>query len=667
MTTKTNSSSVVDVPRQALDEDQFGIEKYKKGLIRFIENSETPITIAIQGEWGSGKTSLMNSLNYSLCGESFSSESYKNHDHPFYGVWINTWQYSLMRSQEETLISIVVSITAKIVEIIDSRHKSKFDQKLSRLLNFSKNLAKGIAGTAANQIAGEGSSDLINSLLEREREGQTISQLRDELQNVINSCLELDAKNNNENLKKGFIFFIDDLDRIDPPVAVQILELLKNIFDIKNCLFILAIDYDVVIKGLKPKFGELTDKNEREFRSFFDKIIQMPFSMPVANYSIDRFLLDNLQKIGYLDNIEMNDISISEKLSMICNLSVGSNPRSLKRLLNTISLITIINIEEDSEIENKSLDSKSMLINFGLICIQIAYPLIYKSLCVEGDFKKWNQGIATKLKLRALEQSEIEKLSKSEEFDEEWEQVVYRICEKDIYLSNRVSQISQLLNIIGSLIPEGKNLGEVIEETLELSAVTDIQAFDKPKQAINKSSLLKSLGTRLIPLLNDRLKPPFPIVRQQGKKVLSNFFIAYSAPEHGNKDVVGLSLSQNKDSLSLMIWTHPWAFAVKSNNLRQDLNSEGLLAEFEEIAKGFDNLQKIFANFYFKYPGISSAGIGDKKWHVPHLTFSYDFFNSQELHEIEVLNNIADFISYFMQQYSLLSQFAKRYNEQVLK
>lgn len=70
------------------------------------------------------------------------------------------------------------------------------------------------------------------------------------------------------NSKVGFTFYIDDLDRIDPPVAVEILELLKNIFDIENCVFILAIDYDVIIKGLKPKFGELTDRNEREFRSF---------------------------------------------------------------------------------------------------------------------------------------------------------------------------------------------------------------------------------------------------------------------------------------------------------------------------------------------------------------------------------------------------------------
>ena len=92
------------------------------------------------------------------------------------------------------------------------------------------------------------------------------------------------------------MFFIDDLDRIDPPVAVKILELLKNIFDLPRCIFVLAIDYNVVVKGLKSKFGELTAQNEREFRYFFDKIIQLPFTMPMPSYKIDTFLTDKLKK-----------------------------------------------------------------------------------------------------------------------------------------------------------------------------------------------------------------------------------------------------------------------------------------------------------------------------------------------------------------------------------
>lgn len=662
METNKTSSSVVDVPKKASEADLFGIDKYKNGLIRFIENSETPITVAIQGEWGSGKTSLMNSIQNDLCGEI--PEDLKEHAHPFYGVWVNTWQYSLMRSQEETLVAIVSSITAKIVEMIDARHKGSLEKGFNSLLSFGRRGLKMVTKVAGDKLIGEGSGDSVAALLESEQANQTIKHLRDELQLAIDKCLYLDDKKNQA--KKGFIFFIDDLDRIDPPVAVQILELLKNIFDLKNCLFILAIDYDVVIKGLKPKFGELTDKNEREFRSFFDKIIQMPFSMPVATYNIDRFLIENLEKIKFIDKAQNKDLDIAENLSMLCNLSVGTNPRSLKRLLNTISLITIIN-EEDNESGDNKTDTANLLINFGLICIQIAYPIIYKCLGMEGDFKNWNAGFAAKLKLRELSATEIEKLSKAEEFDEEWEQIIFRICEKDTYLSNRVTQISQLLNRLAKLVPEGKNLGEVIEEVLELSAVTDIQAFDKPKQTINKGPVLKTLGAKLMPLLHEKLKAPYTIVRQQGKKVVSNFTFAFSKPEEGMKNVVQMGLGPHKESFMLAIWQHPWLFKAKSKDLRQDLKSEGMLEEFETIAKGFDGLANEFNNFKFRYPGISSSGLAEKKWHVPHLTFEFVFSNPQDLYEAAQLNSMAEFITEFMQQFSTLYTFAAKYNAQVNK
>ena len=51
---------------------------------------------------------------------------------------------------------------------------------------------------------------------------------------------------------------MDDLDRIPPGDAVEVLEALKNIFDIPNCIFILAIDYD-------ENAVELTKKNLKKF------------------------------------------------------------------------------------------------------------------------------------------------------------------------------------------------------------------------------------------------------------------------------------------------------------------------------------------------------------------------------------------------------------------
>jgi tRNA A37 threonylcarbamoyladenosine biosynthesis protein TsaE len=40
-------------------EDLLGLQQYAESLTQFILCCETPITIGIQGDWGAGKTSLM--------------------------------------------------------------------------------------------------------------------------------------------------------------------------------------------------------------------------------------------------------------------------------------------------------------------------------------------------------------------------------------------------------------------------------------------------------------------------------------------------------------------------------------------------------------------------------------------------------------------------------
>lgn len=44
------ASSVVDLLRRKNEDDSFGIEKYQEALVQFIENVQTPITVALQGE-----------------------------------------------------------------------------------------------------------------------------------------------------------------------------------------------------------------------------------------------------------------------------------------------------------------------------------------------------------------------------------------------------------------------------------------------------------------------------------------------------------------------------------------------------------------------------------------------------------------------------------------
>lgn len=635
----TKISSIVDVPKKADAEDLFGINKYEQGLIQFINHSDTPITIAIQGEWGSGKTSLMNSLQKQLCGGALLGEDFKNHSSDFYGIWVNTWQYSLLKDPSETLISIVTSISTQIVQIIDARHKTDTQKLVKSIWGMGGKLLKGGVGVAVESVAGERAADVVGSLFEREEASRSIQHLRNELQGAINECLLKDEQGGKK--KKGFLFFIDDLDRIDPPVAVQILELLKNIFDLENCIFVLAIDYDVVIKGLKPKFGELTDSNEREFRSFFDKIIQMPFSMPVASYTIDDFLISSLKKVEFITAKYESNKELASTLTNLCQLSVGSNPRSLKRLLNTVSLITIIG-ELDSEREAEEESSNTIALNFALICIQIAYPQIYKVLCMESDFKTWNEALATRLSLINLTDAEKAKLDATTEFDEEWEKVIFRICEKDAYLRSKAVQISTMLNTMAQLVPEGASLGDTIEELLSLSSVTDVQAFDKPKQAINKGPILKNFSAKILPLLKEHKPSAYKVVRQQSKKVQSNLYISYSPANW--KEYVRFTVNTGNDKINLLAWYHPALVKMMSGDLHNDFKGQGLANELNAIIAKYEALGKKHPNCQFKNPGLKSVG-SSRGWHVPHINFQFQFVNPEEMMSNENLELIAKVVS----------------------
>lgn len=456
-------SSIIDVPRKHTQDDLFGIQVYQDALIKYIKLTDTPITIALQGEWGSGKTSLMNLLKYNLC---------EVDNAPYYPIWINTWQYSLMKTPSQAIISILEGIINQIGTL--NPNQQKWEESKRKIGGLFKKMASVGTKVAAGAVGIDGG--LVDELFDSgdgNAASSDIMQLKEEISKLIADALERDSS------KLGFTFYIDDLDRIDPPVAVEILELLKNIFDLERCVFVLAIDYDVVIKGLKPKFGELTDANEREFRSFFDKIIQLPFSMPVASYNVDTFLVDALRKIEFFSEAELSDPVLAENLSEITRLSVGSNPRSLKRLTNTLALISIINDIQNST-TTSSHDILSKELNYALVCLQIAYPYIYNQLTEMPDFKTWNEKIASKLKLRPLTDAERETLDATDEFDDDWEKVVFRMCQKETYLSNRAFSISMLFNKIAELVGDDSQLGEIVAQTLELSAVTNIKAFDTP-------------------------------------------------------------------------------------------------------------------------------------------------------------------------------------------
>lgn len=486
-----STSSIIDVPKKADAKDQLGIDNYKNGLTNFIKTAQTPLTIAIQGEWGSGKTSLMNSIRYDICED----------NKQFHDIWINTWEHSLLSDEYTTMTNIIRGVILSVIKVLEKDKNQNLEQLKKKALGFFTNAAKSAAKMGANMATGGIAGDATDAFFENDANESSLKDLHAELQNQINSCVEKDNT-------KGFLFFIDDLDRINPPVAVQILELLKNIFDLDKCIFILAIDYEVVVKGLEPKFGKKTPQNEREFRSFFEKIIQLPFTMPVGQYKVDSLIIDNLKELEYFKKEELTE-AISRHIVAISNLTVGANPRSIKRLLNSLSLVRNIMFSVEKETQPTAFEQ---LINIGVFSIQIAYPYIYRALERNPDFTQWNSQLADSLKLTAISEEQKKKFENNEFFDEEWEQTLYRLCQTDSYLSNRAMQISRLFNNLKSIIEENANVAnktdessgdisieDVMTNAIQISSVTSYSDTDEePKvKEIHKSGFLKNLRDKL--------------------------------------------------------------------------------------------------------------------------------------------------------------------------
>lgn len=455
---KKYMSSITDKPITTLNQDLLKVEKYSLALSNFIIRSDTPITVGLQGEWGTGKTSLM-----SLLLEDFNEKNIAC-------SWVNTWEYSLFRNANETTPGVLRGMLEKLKESCKSRGiwtlKDDTEEKFKSAARF--------LGGLANQIVANQTGIDVKGAAEgggNQKSAAEVAEIKALIADLIADLIK-DPKNPIEKV----VFFVDDLDRIPPGDAVEVLEALKNIFDIPNCVFILAIDYDIVVKGLESKFGPKTDENEREFRSFFDKIIQVPFSMPIGTYNIENFLVEKLKSLG-------TDIQEQEKELYVkaVKYSIGYNPRSLKRYLNAFSLINHL---KEIELDDEQPKGDDFML-FAVLGIQISYPKIFRLLSQKPNFPEWNKGFGNKFGVEwdAI-QEKIKKFGESDLIDEEWEQVTWGACQSDSYLRARAFSVLELLNLLRDKYKD--TLEDELETAMTFASITSVDDDVETKQAVQK-------------------------------------------------------------------------------------------------------------------------------------------------------------------------------------
>lgn len=342
------SGSFSDSPTH---DDKFSIENYINGLSNFITECETPLTIAIQGDWGTGKTSIMYQVEKRLNPE--------KQDKKIQTIFFNTWQYSQFDMGKNLAVALITDLISEL-NVEDSKKKQFFKKAkgaLSKGLEYV-NLDFGILN---GEKLTEKFQDLIIGFGERTDD---IKHLKENLQDIINDAIK-------ENKSDRIVIFIDDLDRLVPEKAIELLEVLKLFLDCDHCVFVLAIDYNVVVRGTKGKYGD--DLDDEKGKAFFEKIIQVPFTVPVANYDLQNFIRNSLKKLGFKFKEKNADKSDIETVTQLIRYTIGNNPRTINRLFNSVSLLMYINGNVDISDEEK-------LMILTMVCFQLRFEEAYNYL-----------------------------------------------------------------------------------------------------------------------------------------------------------------------------------------------------------------------------------------------------------------------------------------------
>lgn len=343
-----------DTPIERLESDVMDVKVYVESLSEFILGCSTPMTIAIQGDWGSGKTSMMNMIKQTIADK-------------IVPVWFNTWQYS----QFDMASYLSISLLSNFLEKIGAEEGSQ---------NFLKSIAKGAIGFAKTAVVvgvetvvgGTIAGNLKDNLeADMQDSAKALEKLRDKIREAVSAKLKSSGKNR-------VVVFVDDLDRLHPEKAVELLEVLKIFMDVPECVFVLAVDYDVVTRGLEKKFGK---EGHSRGKSFFDKIIQLPFAIPIAQYNISAYIQNLLSNMSIVCSEE--EINTYRE---IVDCSIGCNPRSMKRLFNSFILLNTVASKKGMFNEADGIKAKDkQRILFAALCLQMAFEEIYEFMIKNKD------------------------------------------------------------------------------------------------------------------------------------------------------------------------------------------------------------------------------------------------------------------------------------------
>lgn len=251
---------------------------------------------------------------------------------------------------------------------------------------------------------------------------ETINKFKETLLDYGQKLREKDEQ------KRPTIIFVDELDRCRPNYAIELLEVIKHLFNIENYVFVLGIDRKQLISSIGAVYGATVDGE-----AYLKKFVEWNYALPqpstenFVQFLYEKFSLKDVMKQG--DDFARGGNDLVKSLYQLSSL-FGLSLRDIERYMTQLNLL-IRYFGENQGIF-------PMLFTLLLI-VKDKKPNLYEKYCLESEHDD-----------KMLEY--LKSLPKSKEFFDirygEWLSVWITVAavDNDGAIAARIQKISDKIN-----------------------------------------------------------------------------------------------------------------------------------------------------------------------------------------------------------------------------
>ena len=240
-----------DRPITEPSQDRFGINPFAQTLASSIQQFPSPegTVIALNGPWGSGKSSAINLVLHHM-------EPAIRQDQ----ITIINFTCWWFRGEDQLAMAFFRELYAGLGAPLGKRFRKALSKLGRRLLGASSVIGSGIdlaGGAGIGKLAAGTMSWLSGQVVQED----TVEKLHAEIARTL------------KEQRKRFLIIIDDIDRLAPDEALLIFRLVKSVGRLPNVIYLLAFD-----RTLSEAI--VSERYPTEGPHYLEKIIQAGFDIP---------------------------------------------------------------------------------------------------------------------------------------------------------------------------------------------------------------------------------------------------------------------------------------------------------------------------------------------------------------------------------------------------